>query len=64
LQRALAVLRRAEEPNLATVALACGYADQAHFTREFVRITGMTPKTYLSAAPLHTNHVPLARDVF
>lgn len=28
---------------LAEVALACGFADQSHFTRNFRRVTGLTP---------------------
>nr|WP_247711907.1 helix-turn-helix transcriptional regulator [Qipengyuania qiaonensis] len=31
---------------LSDIALACGFADQAHFTRIFKRLTGMTPRAY------------------
>jgi AraC-like DNA-binding protein len=31
---------------LAEVALACGFADQSHFTREFKRYFGRTPRAY------------------
>jgi AraC family transcriptional regulator len=34
------------EYNLAGVALACGFADQSHFTSTFRKITGMTPAAY------------------
>lgn len=37
--------------DLATVAVESGYADQAHFTRDFKRFTGMTPGAYLRAQP-------------
>jgi AraC-like DNA-binding protein len=30
----------------AEVALACGFADQAHFTRAFKRIVGYTPGAF------------------
>jgi len=33
-------------PNLATLAQALGYADQSHFSREFKRYSGMTPKAF------------------
>lgn len=34
---------------LSTVGFACGYADQAHFSREFKRRTAFTPAAYRSA---------------
>ncbi|MBN2899766.1 MAG: helix-turn-helix transcriptional regulator [Clostridia bacterium] len=37
------------ESDLASVALASGFYDQAHFTREFKKTTGMTPKYYLTS---------------
>ena len=35
------------EPDLISVALASGFYDQAHFTREFKKTTGMTPRYYI-----------------
>lgn len=60
------VLRRlfAESPaDLAGLALAGGYYDQAHFNHEFRAFSGLTPATYLARRGLHANHVPLARQV-
>jgi AraC-like DNA-binding protein len=28
------------------IGFLCGYSDQAHFTREFKRATGITPSKY------------------
>jgi AraC family transcriptional regulator len=39
-------LRRREGPSLSDLALAAGFADQAHFSRAFKRITGTTPRVY------------------
>lgn len=42
-QAALALLRRPSGPPLAQVASLTGFADQAHLTREFGTIAGVTP---------------------
>ncbi len=36
-------LLESSDLSLAQVALECGFSDQAHFTKAFVRATGMTP---------------------
>jgi AraC family transcriptional regulator len=41
--------------SLSTIALACGFADQAHFTRTFGAVTGSTPARWRRQA---TNDVP------
>lgn len=56
LQLALAAL---QAPGLqpAGIAADAGFADQAHFTREFRALTGVTPTDWLRAAPAQRNHV-------
>lgn len=40
--RAMAMLRATEDP-IAQIATACGFADQAHFSRVFARRAGLPP---------------------
>jgi len=47
LHEAVARLKTGEVP-LADLAHNLGYADQAHFTRDFARVTGTTPGAYLA----------------
>ncbi|MEU8223154.1 helix-turn-helix domain-containing protein [Kribbella sp. NPDC048915] len=47
-ERAIAGLRRQPSVRLADLAVQCGYADQAHLTREFQAIAGCTPRTWLT----------------
>lgn len=52
-----AVLALAAGPtDLADLAVACGYHDQAHMTRDFQRFGGITPGRY-RPLPSGTNHV-------
>lgn len=57
LQDALEALRR-PALGLADVGALAGFADQAHFTREFRAFAGMTPSAWRRACPAHTHHVP------
>jgi AraC-like DNA-binding protein len=42
------MLRTAARPGLAEIAARCGYADQAHLTREWRELAGCTPSTWLA----------------
>ncbi|MFI5720217.1 helix-turn-helix domain-containing protein [Nocardia sp. NPDC051750] len=47
LQRAVRLARRAPDATLSMVAVAVGYADQAHLSRDTRRMTGLTPGSLL-----------------
>ena len=48
--RALRVARRDAAVSLAELACACGYADQAHLTRDFTEFAGAPPAAFLGRA--------------
>lgn len=43
--------------SLAAIAIAAGYSDQAHFNREFLDFTGVTPATYRRIRPVQPSHL-------
>jgi AraC-like DNA-binding protein len=56
-RRALQETNRSSAAPLARVALDAGYSDQAHFIRDFVAFTGMTPAAYRRIGPDQPSHV-------
>jgi AraC-like DNA-binding protein len=57
--RALRLLKSDHYESLAALALDAGYYDQAHFTRDFKALSGMSPTAYRSANGAYDNQVPL-----
>jgi len=55
-ERARNLLSLPTRPGLAAVAAECGYADQAHFTREFGEVVGLSPTRWIA------NELPFMQD--
>ena len=47
-ERAVGQMRSSTRPRLAEIAARCGYADQAHLTREWQAIAGCTPRRWIA----------------
>jgi AraC-like DNA-binding protein len=56
-QRAIAAIGPATHVDWASIALGCGYFDQAHFNHDFLRFCGVAPSRYLTDRTEHPNHV-------
>ena len=54
-ERACGLISNLRQP-LAEVAAACGYADQAHMTRDWNAFTGTSPKAWI------VNELPFLQD--
>jgi AraC-like DNA-binding protein len=61
-QRALTLAKQSASPDWAQVALTCGYFDQSHLIREFVALSGLSPKELLQrSADVKAHHAASAR---
>ncbi|MBP5971428.1 helix-turn-helix transcriptional regulator [Brasilonema sp. CT11] len=48
-------LLKSQKMTICDVALACGFANQSHFTKHFRKLTGMTPKVYWKDSSVMSN---------
>jgi AraC-like DNA-binding protein len=58
-QQVLRMIHCEQNIDWVSVALTCGYFDQAHFIHDFQAFSGFNPMTYLTQRSDHFNHVPL-----
>ena len=56
-QRAVCALHKGVDMRWAELAIACGYADQAHFSRDFRCFSGVDPTTYSVSRGRWKNHI-------
>jgi AraC-like DNA-binding protein len=61
-QRALRRTRAGRRVDWTSLALDCGYFDQAHFVHDFRDFAGLTPTAYQSARTEFQNHVKFLQD--
>ena len=58
-QRVVRALHQGAEMRWAELAVACGYADQSHFSRDFHSFSGIDPTTYVASRGRWQNHVAM-----
>jgi len=58
-QNVVAMIHKLPEPDLADMALSCGYYDQAHFIHDFRAFSGVSPSAYLKYRTSSRNHVAM-----
>ncbi|WP_212927821.1 helix-turn-helix domain-containing protein [Oceanobacillus sp. J11TS1] len=58
-QNALQLINDGDQVDWTTLALTCGYYDQAHFIHDFRAFSGLSPTVYHMNQEKQQNHVPL-----
>lgn len=62
-QRALDMSKSNSQADWASIALACGFYDQAHLINDFKCLSDLTPAAYAAMAGPERNRVPLIDSV-
>jgi AraC-like DNA-binding protein len=57
--RITALLHQEADLRWSELAIECGYADQAHFSRDFKAFAGIDPTTYIASQGKWQNHLPI-----
>ena len=58
-QQVLQLVSRSDQVDWAEIAQAAGYSDQAHFSHDFRRLSGLTPGAYLQQRLPDQNGLPV-----
>jgi len=58
-QKVVNLIEQKDQIEWSTLALDCGYYDQAHFIREFQSFSGLNPSTYVTQRGEYVNFVPI-----
>ncbi len=61
-ERAQRMLRLPNRPTLGSIAAVCGYADQAHMTRDWVEFAGSAPTVWIADETVPTIEAPSVQD--
>ena len=58
-QKAVRTIDAADEIDWGTIALDCGFYDQAHFINDFKHFSGFTPEQYSKIHTNYQNYIPV-----